>query len=132
MKIQANATGTRSIEITDRHLETIDRYSLFDGLIDSNGIIDETVLDKLKLNVRSILNSQTEVDKDLLDLCLDVIYNSNMKAMGLQQLLKLKMSLDLEAVVEFFGADSIGHTRSCGEPLREDDRRKMPEKNATD
>lgn len=90
MKIQANATGTRSIEITDRHLETIDRYALFDGLIDSNGIIDETVLDKLKLNVRSILNSQTEVDKDLLDLCLDVIYNSNMKAMGLQQLFKLK------------------------------------------
>ena len=42
------------------------------------------------------------------------------------------MSLDLEAVVEFFGADSIGLARSCGEPLRENDRWKMPEKNATD
>ena len=42
------------------------------------------------------------------------------------------MSLDLEAVVEFFGADSIGLARSCGEPLREKDRWKMPEKNATD
>ena len=42
------------------------------------------------------------------------------------------MSSDLEAVVEFFGADSIGLARSCGEPLRENDRWKMPEKNATD
>ena len=46
--------------------------------------------------------------------------------------LSLKMSSDLEAVVEFFGADSIGLTRSCGEPLREKDRWKMSEKNATD
>ena len=48
-KIQANASGTRSIEITDCHLETIKKYSLLSGLVNSNGIIDEDILDKLKL-----------------------------------------------------------------------------------
>lgn len=91
MKIQANATGTRTIEVTEKHLETIDSYALLEDLIDSNGIIDETVLDKLKLNVRSLLEGQTETDKMLLDLCLDVIYNNNMKAIGLQQLVQLYM-----------------------------------------
>lgn len=85
-KIQANASGTRSIEVSEKHLETIERYALLKNLIDSNGIIDETVLDKLKLNVRSLLESGSSTDKDLLDLCLDVIYNNNMKAFGLHQL----------------------------------------------
>ncbi len=88
-KIQANASGTRSIEISDKHLETIAKYSLLNGLVDSNGIIDETVLDKLKLNVRSLLESSDISDKDLLDLCLDVIYNNNMKAIGLGNLVAL-------------------------------------------
>ena len=59
------------------------------NLIDSNGIIDEDVLDKLKFNCRSILESQPTVDKELMDLCLDVIYNNNMKAIGLQNLVLL-------------------------------------------
>lgn len=88
-KIQANASGTRSIEVTDAHLETIGRYSLLKNLIDSNGIIDEAVLDKLKLNCRSILESLPEVDRDLMDLCLDVIYHKNMKALGLTNLVQL-------------------------------------------
>ena len=79
-KIQANQSGTRSIEISDLHLATIDKYQLMRNLVDSNGIIDETVLDKLKFNVRSLLESETGNDKNLLDLCLDVIYNTNMKA----------------------------------------------------
>ena len=54
-KIQANASGTRSIEVSDLHLETHQKYTLLDSLVDSNGIIDEAVLDKLKLNVRSLL-----------------------------------------------------------------------------
>ena len=74
-KIQANQSGTRSIEISDLHLATIDKYQLMRNLVDSNGIIDETVLDKLKFNVRSLLESETGNDKNLLDLCLDVIYN---------------------------------------------------------
>ena len=85
-KIQANQSGTRSIEISDKHLETIDKYQLMRNLVDSNGIIDEVVLDKLKFNVRSLLESETGNDKDLLDLCLDVIYNPNMKAIGLMQI----------------------------------------------
>lgn len=88
MKIQANHSGTRSIEISEKHLRTIEKYSLLDNLVDSNGIIDEAVLDKLKFNVRSMLESETVKDNDLLDLCLDVIYNNNMKAFGLQQLVE--------------------------------------------
>ncbi|MBQ7423252.1 MAG: hypothetical protein IJ549_04720 [Prevotella sp.] len=88
-KIQANATGTRHIQVSDSHLETIERYSLLKNLIDSNGIIDEDVLEKLRLNCRSILGTQTEIDKDLMDVCLDVIYNSNMKAYGLHELVLL-------------------------------------------
>lgn len=68
---------------------TIDRYALLRNLVDSNGIVDEDVLDKLKFNVRSMLESETGTDKDLLDLCLDVIYNANMKAFGLHQLVLL-------------------------------------------
>ena len=88
-KIQANHSGTRSIEISDKHLETIDKYQLMRNLVDSNGIIDEVVLDKLKFNVRSLLESETGNDKDLLDLCLDVIYNPNMKAICLHNLVML-------------------------------------------
>ncbi len=88
-KIQANLSGTRSISISDEHMHTIDRYSLFRDLIDSNGYVDEQVLEKLRLNVRSILESAGNSDKALLDLCLDVIYHPNMKAFGLQKLVLL-------------------------------------------
>ena len=89
MKIQANPSGTRSIEVTEKHLETIDKYALLRNLIDSNGIIDEAVLDKLRLNVRALLEGSEGSDRDLLDLCLDVLYNKNMKAFGLESLLLL-------------------------------------------
>ena len=49
--IQANPSGTRSLEISEENLVTIEKY--------------------------------------LLDLCIDVIYHNNMKAFGLQQLIKL-------------------------------------------
>lgn len=88
-KIQANQSGTRSIEVSDLHLKTIEKYQLLRNLVDSNGIIDEDVLEKLKLNVRSLLESDNCQDKNLLDLCLDVIYNSNMKALGLHNLVLL-------------------------------------------
>ena len=84
-RIQSNTSGTRSIEISEEHLQTIEDYQLFRDLIDSNGYVDEQVLDKLKLNIRSMLESDAGKDKRLLDLCLDVIYHSNMKAYGLQQ-----------------------------------------------
>ena len=88
-KIQANPSGTRSIDVSDQHLETIEKYQLFRDLIDSNGYVDEQVLEKLKLNIRSLLESESGKDKALLDLCLDVIYHPNMKAFGLQQLILL-------------------------------------------
>ena len=90
--IQANPSGTRSMEISEENLVNIEKYSLFQHLIDSNGIVDEAVLEKLKLNIRSLIASQEEDSKDLLDLCIDVIYHNNMKAFGLQQLIKLYLT----------------------------------------
>ncbi len=87
--IQANSSGTRSIKVSEEHLNTIKEYSLFAHLVDSNGIITEEVLDKLKLNVRSLIAHQKEDSKKLLDLCIDVIYHKKMKAYGLQELIKL-------------------------------------------
>ena len=83
--IQTNPTGTRTMDISDEHLQTIEKYALFQHLIDSNGIVDESVLDKLKLNVRSLIASMEENSKDLLDLCIDVIYHNNMKAYGIKR-----------------------------------------------
>lgn len=90
--IQANSKGTRTIEVSEENLSTIEKYSLFQHLIDSNGIVDEAVLEKLKLNIRSLIASQESNSKDLLDLCIDVIYHNNMKAFGLQQLIKLYLN----------------------------------------
>lgn len=88
-QIIANSKGTRKINVTDKHLETLRRYQLLEHLVDSNGIIDESVLEKLRFNVRSILSTESGNDKDLLDLCLDVLYNSDMKALGLANLIRL-------------------------------------------
>ena len=90
--IQANPSGTRCIEVSNENLRTIEKYALFRHLIDSTGIVDEGVLDKLKLNIRSLIASQEEDSKDLLDLCIDVIYHNTMKAFGLQQLIKLYLN----------------------------------------
>ena len=86
--ITTNKSGTRSMEISDAHLLTIEKYQLFSGLVDSNGIVDESVLNKLKLTVRSLIASQEEC-KDLLNLCVDVLFHDNMKAIGLSALMAL-------------------------------------------
>lgn len=93
-KIQANASGTRSINVSDENLQTIKKYSLLKNLIDSTGFIDEAVLEKLRLNMRAMLESNKGADKGLIDLCLDVIYNKNMKALGLHQLILLYIEWD--------------------------------------
>ena len=90
--IQANPKGTRTIAVSDENLRTIEKYAFFRHLIDSNGIVDEGVLEKLRLNIRSLIASQDEDTKDLLDLCIDVIYHNNMKAFGLQQLVRLYLA----------------------------------------
>lgn len=87
--IQTNQSGTRSLQISDEHLATIRRYGLLENLADSNGFVDESVLEKLKLNIRSLIAADNGDIKDLLTLCIDVIYHDNMKAFGLQKLMSL-------------------------------------------
>ena len=94
--IQANPSGTRSLNISEENLKTIEKHSLFQQLIDSNGIVDESVLEKLKLNIRSLIGSSGEDCKDLLDLCLNVIYHDNMKAFGLHRLIMLYINWERE------------------------------------
>ncbi len=87
--IQANPGGTRNIGVSDEHLATIEKYGLFRHLIDSNGIVDEAVLEKLRLNVRSLITSREDDCRDLLGLCVDVLYHNDMKAFGLERLVRL-------------------------------------------
>ena len=88
-KIISNASGTRSIDITEENLETIERFSLFRNLVDRNGIMDDSVVEKLRLNVRGLVESTGASDKPLMDLCFNVIYHSNMKATALHNLIVL-------------------------------------------
>jgi hypothetical protein len=80
--------GSRSMNISNEHLETIEKYFLFANLLDSNGIVDEMILEKLQLNVRALLE-RTNGANDLITLAQDVIFHENMKALGLQQLILL-------------------------------------------
>lgn len=89
MQIITNQSGTRSIEVSEEHLKTIQKYQLFRNLIDSSGIINEEVLDKLRLNIRALLENNGTSDKALMNLCFDVIYHPNMKAIGLHNLIML-------------------------------------------
>ena len=98
--IQANASGTRSINISDEHLMTIQKYSLFQGLIDSNGIVDDSVLDKLRFNVRSLLEASSATDASLLAFCFDVLYHKDMKALGLHNLIILFVDWASKQVAE--------------------------------
>ena len=86
MKINANASGTRTIEVTEVQLQIIRRYSLLDRIANSAGIIDEDSLNKLRLTVRSLIASQVMDSKELLELCL-VLYHEDMKALGLNNLI---------------------------------------------
>lgn len=85
--IQLNESGTRHMNVTDQNLSTIRKYNLFEGLVSSTGYVTENELEKLKLYIRSLIASSTENTKDLLDLCIDVIYHDKMKAFGLKNLI---------------------------------------------
>ena len=86
MKINANVSGTRTIEVNEVQLQIIRRYSLLDRIANSTGKIDEDSLNHLRLTVRSLIASQEMDAKDLLDLC-PVLYDENMKALGLTNLI---------------------------------------------
>lgn len=47
-------------------------------------------------HIRSLIASMEENSKDLLDLCIDVIYHNNMKAFGLHQLILLYIKWERE------------------------------------
>lgn len=85
--IQLNESGTRNMNVTEQNLQTIHKYNLFNGLVSSTGYVTEADLDKLKLNIRSLIASSSENTKELLDLCIDVIYHDKMKALGLKNLI---------------------------------------------
>ena len=87
MKINANASGTRTIEVTEAQLQIIRRYSLLDRIANSMGIIDEDSLNRLRLTVRSLIASQVMASKDLRELCA-VLDHEDMKAHGLNNLAK--------------------------------------------
>ncbi len=104
MEIKANEKGSRYIEVTENHLETIKRYSLFTDLVGSSGFVDETTLEKLRSNVRALLEAGNDTDKDLLALCFDVIYHRDMKPLGLRNLLLLYISYYNSDELEIEGA----------------------------
>lgn len=85
--IQLNESGTRHLDITLENLQTIQKYQLFQSMVDSNGYVTEEVLNKLKMNIRSLIAHSEDKTKDLLDLCIDVIYHDKMKAYGLKNLI---------------------------------------------
>lgn len=85
--IALNEKGSRYMHITEENLQTIKKYNLFNGLTNSTGYVTENDLEKLKLYVRSLISSSSENTKDLLDLCIDVIYHDKMKAFGLKNLI---------------------------------------------
>lgn len=79
--------GSRHLEITQAHLQTIERYALLNDVLDSNGIVDDETLEKIRLTVRSLLGNNA--DPELLRLASDVLFHDNMKAFGLHQLIHL-------------------------------------------
>lgn len=93
--ILCNLKGSRKLSVSETHLNTIEHYALFSDLLDSNGIVEESVLEKLRLNVRSLL-SNGEPDPQLVDLCEHVIFHSDMKAFGLHQLILLFIDWEKE------------------------------------
>lgn len=99
MKINANASGTRTIEVNEQMFLTVRKYSLFERIANSIGIIDEDILEKLRCTVRSLIASQEEDSKALLELAL-VLYNDNMKALGLSNLIAAYNSWMVEQPTE--------------------------------
>lgn len=93
--ILCNMKGSRKLSVDEAHLNTIERYALFSDLLDSNGIVEESVLEKLRLNVRSMLSTD-EPDPQLIDLCERIIFHADMKAFGLHQLILLYIEWEKE------------------------------------
>lgn len=87
--IISNASGTRSIDITESHLEAIRKHDLFKNLVSSNGIVDETVLDHLRMVARALIDSAGADDVSLVTFYKDVLAHPNMKSVALRNLMEL-------------------------------------------
>lgn len=87
-QIQANEKGSRFITVNEGHLQTIEKYNLLGDLLNSTGFVDQKTLDKLQLNVRALLDN-TNGEPELLTLSQEVLFQDNMKAFGLYQLINL-------------------------------------------
>lgn len=74
--------------VSEQNLQTIEQYGLLCDLLDSNGIVDDSVLEKLRLGVRALLES-TNYEPSLVDLSQQVLFHDNMKSFGLHQLILL-------------------------------------------
>lgn len=83
--------------ISEANLETIEKYSLFGNLLDSNGIVDASTLEKLQLNVRALLE-RTDGAPELVTLAREVIFHENMKTLGLHQLILLYLEWEKEKI----------------------------------
>ena len=83
--------GSRTMAVSENNLQTLEKYNLFADLLDSNGIVDESVLQKLRLNTVALLENHND-DLALLSLCRDVLFHDNMKAFGLHQLILLYLA----------------------------------------
>ena len=99
--IQANASGTRTLEVTEKYLETIRKYSLLTQIADSTGNVSEETLDKVRFTLRSLVGSAEEKEdaKELLELCF-LFYNDNMKPLGLNNLIELYKKWEATAVAD--------------------------------
>lgn len=87
--IQLNEKGSKHMQVSETSLQTIEQYGLFKNLTGSTGIVDEQVLNKLKLTIRSLIAHHEGDCKNLLDLCIDVVYHEHMKAYGLKNLISV-------------------------------------------
>ena len=87
-EIQANAKGSRYLNVDERHLITIEKYALFQGLVGSTGVVDDHAVEKLRLHVRSLIETHPD-GRDLVELCEQVLYHDNMKSFGLGRLMEL-------------------------------------------
>ena len=87
-QILCNMKGSRSMTIDENHLRTIEKFNLLADLLDSNGIVDENVLNG---------------NPELLNLCKDVIFHNNMKAFALHQLILLYIDWQKEQLENLKG-----------------------------
>ncbi len=87
-QIQLNKNATHFLIIENEDFNIIDKYALFRDLVDSTGFVTEDVLDKLKLNVKSLMTSTIPMPEDLVNFYTNIICHDKMKAFGLKNLIE--------------------------------------------